>query len=155
MKPARPEPARFRSVAIGVRAAGALALAAVLASCSLFGGDGGSKDANRGQPDPAIAAAAPAELRSFYTQQVNWTACETDFQCAKIKVPLDYSKPDGERIEIAAIKLPTGSTKRAACWSTPADPAARGTTSSRTPRPPTSRTGSARTTTSSVSTRGE
>jgi pimeloyl-ACP methyl ester carboxylesterase len=126
MKSARPVPACFRSVAIGVRAAGALALATVLASCSLFGGDGGSKDANPGRPDPAIAAAAPAALRGFYSQQVNWTPCESDFQCAKIKVPLDYSKPDGESIEIAAIKLPTGSTKKGSLLVNPGGPGGSG-----------------------------
>jgi pimeloyl-ACP methyl ester carboxylesterase len=126
MKSARPVPARFRSVAIGVRAVGAMALAVVLASCSLFGGDGGSKDANPGQPDPAIAAAAPAELRSFYSQQVNWTPCEEDFECAKIKVPLDYSKPDGDSIEIAAIKLPTKSAKKGSLLVNPGGPGGSG-----------------------------
>jgi pimeloyl-ACP methyl ester carboxylesterase len=126
MKSARPVPARFRSLAVGVRAAGALALAAVLASCSLLGGEGGSKDANQGQPDPGIAAAAPAELRSFYSQQVNWTHCESDFQCAKIKVPLDYGKPDGESIEIAAIKLPTKGAKKGSLLVNPGGPGGSG-----------------------------
>ncbi|MDQ0754226.1 alpha/beta hydrolase [Arthrobacter sp. B3I4] len=109
MTPAPSRPADNRPPGIGVRRAGALALGLVLAlvltSCTLFGaGDGGAKGAP-GKADPSIADAAPAELRSFYSQQLNWTRCEGDFQCAKVKVPLDYSKPDGGTIEIAALKL--------------------------------------------------
>lgn len=126
MKSARPAPAGSRSLAIGMRAVGALALAAALASCSLLGGASGSKQANPAQPDPAIAAAAPPELRSFYSQQVNWSACEGDFECAKVTVPLDYSKPDGERIEIAAIKLSTPSAKKGSLLVNPGGPGGSG-----------------------------
>ena len=109
-------PAKNRPVAVGVRGAGALALglvmALVLSSCSLFGpGDGSAKGA-QGTADPSIAAAAPDELRSFYSQQLTWSRCEGDFQCAKVKVPLDYSKPDGDSIEIAALKLATKSSNK-------------------------------------------
>ncbi|WP_427133872.1 alpha/beta hydrolase [Pseudarthrobacter sp. S9] len=131
MKPARPQPARFRSVAIGVRAVGtvalALAIALTLASCSLFGGgNGGSKADKSGQADPSIAAAAPAELRSFYSQTINWTPCEKDFQCAKIKVPQDYSKPDGGSIEIAALKLPAKGNKKGSLLVNPGGPGGSG-----------------------------
>lgn len=127
MKPARPQPARFRSWAIGVRALGAMALAMMLASCSLFGsGDGGTTSGNSGQADPSIASAAPAELRSFYSQQVNWTPCEKSLQCAKIKVPLDYSKPDGATIEIAALKVATKGNKKGSLLVNPGGPGASG-----------------------------
>lgn len=127
MKSARRLPARFRSWAVGVRAAGAMALVLAVASCSLFGGgDGGPKNASPGQNDPAIAAAAPAELRSFYSQQVDWTPCESNFSCAKIKVPLDYAKPDGDRIEIAAIKLSTKGSKKGSLLVNPGGPGASG-----------------------------
>ncbi len=78
-------------------------------------------------PNPEIASAAPAELRSYYTQQVDWTACEADFECAKIKVPLDYSKPDGDSIEIAALKLSTkGSSKKGSLLVNPGGPGGSG-----------------------------
>jgi pimeloyl-ACP methyl ester carboxylesterase len=125
MKSARNQPARFRSVAIGVRAVGAMAVALALASCSLFGADGGPKT-GADQADPAIAAAAPAELRSFYSQQVNWSACEDNFQCAKIKVPVDYGKPDGDTIEIAALKVPTTGDKKGSLLVNPGGPGGSG-----------------------------
>lgn len=125
MKSARAVPARSRSFAIGMRAAGAMALAMVLSSCTMFGaGDGGAKSA--GTPNPEIASSAPAELRSYYTQQADWTACESDLQCAKIKVPLDYGKPDGDTIEIAAIKLSTKGNSKGSLLINPGGPGGSG-----------------------------
>jgi pimeloyl-ACP methyl ester carboxylesterase len=113
-----------------MRAVGAVALAITLASCTLFGGgDGGSSAAKGapGQADPSIVDAAPAELRSFYSQQIDWKPCEGgDFQCAKVKVPLDYGKPDGDRIEIAAIKLATNGNKKGSLLVNPGGPGASG-----------------------------
>ncbi|MEU0571316.1 alpha/beta hydrolase [Nonomuraea sp. NPDC005983] len=45
-------------------------------------------------------------LTSFYNQRPAWSDCGGGFQCAKLKVPLDYAKPAGERIELALIRLP-------------------------------------------------
>jgi pimeloyl-ACP methyl ester carboxylesterase len=40
-----------------------------------------------------------------YNQKVDWQLCEDSvFQCTKIKVPLDWDKPDGETIELAMIR---------------------------------------------------
>ncbi|MEO5994982.1 MAG: alpha/beta hydrolase [Arthrobacter sp.] len=124
-------PARSRPPAAWARGVGALALglvmALILSSCSLFGtGDGGAKDAQQ-TADPSIAAAAPEGLRSFYSQQLNWTRCEGDFQCTKVKVPLDYSKPDGDTIEIAALKLATsGNNKKGSLLVNPGGPGGSG-----------------------------
>ena len=124
MKSARAVSARSRSVAIGLRAAGAMALALVLSSCTLFGGDSGAKSPST--PNPEIADAAPAELRSYYAQQVDWVPCESDFKCAKIKVPLDYSKPDGDSIEIAALKLSTKGNSKGSLLVNPGGPGGSG-----------------------------
>lgn len=43
--------------------------------------------------------------QDVYTQEVNWTSCEgRKFECAQIKVPLDWSKPAGELIELSAVR---------------------------------------------------
>ncbi|MFC0554185.1 alpha/beta hydrolase [Planotetraspora thailandica] len=53
------------------------------------------------------AASAPDQaLQPFYSQKPAWAGCGDGFQCAKVKVPLDYAKPSGEQIEISAIRLP-------------------------------------------------
>ena len=125
MKSARAVPARSRSIAIGMRAAGAMALAVVLSSCTLFG-TGGSGAKTSSTPNPEIASSAPAELRSYYTQKATWAACETDFQCTTIKVPLDYSNPDGDSIEIAALKLPSKGNSKGSLLINPGGPGGSG-----------------------------
>jgi pimeloyl-ACP methyl ester carboxylesterase len=45
-------------------------------------------------------------IKRFYDQQVSWTACEDDTECADIWVPLDYSDPDGTAITLKAKRDP-------------------------------------------------
>ena len=86
-------------------------------------------------PAPAATkAAVPQGLESFYGQKVEWYDCaatggmeksadKTGFQCAKVTVPLDYSHPDGQTIEIAMKKhLATGSTRQGALFANPGGP---------------------------------
>lgn len=48
----------------------------------------------------------PAELRAFYGQHPDWTACGhgTD-QCASVRVPVDYAKPGGATVDISVHKV--------------------------------------------------
>ena len=128
MKSARRLPAPARSVVIGVRAAAAMALAALLASCGLLApsDDGSKQKGSTGQADPSITEAAPAELRQYYGQQVAWKPCEQQFQCASVKVPLDYGNPSGDSIEIAALKLPAKGTKKGSLLVNPGGPGGSG-----------------------------
>ena len=91
-------------------------------------------------PAPAASskAAVPQGLESFYGQKVAWYDCvatagveksadKTGFQCAKVKVPLDYSKPDGQTIEIAMKKhLATGSVRQGTLFMNPGGPGGSG-----------------------------
>ena len=89
-------------------------------------------------PAPAASsnskAAVPQGLESFYGQKVEWYDCvatagveksadKTGFQCAKVTVPLDYSQPDGQTIEIAMKKhLAAGSTRQGTLFMNPGGP---------------------------------
>ncbi|MFG3010281.1 alpha/beta fold hydrolase [Streptomyces cinerochromogenes] len=59
---------------------------------------------------PAQASAAEPPAR-FETQKPAWHRCDASepasFQCATIKVPLDYSRPDGKTIKLAISRLKT------------------------------------------------
>lgn len=123
---ARPLPARSRSLVIGLRAVGALILALTLASCSLFGG--GNPDAAPAtvKADPAIVASAPAGLDSFYAQEVVWEPCENGFQCAKVTVPMDYAEPDGDQIQIVALRAPSTGKKTGSLLVNPGGPGGSG-----------------------------
>jgi len=83
---------------------------------------------------PAAKAAVSKGLESFYGQKVEWYDCgatggmeksadRTGFQCAKVRVPLDYSQPGGQTIEIAMKKHPaTGSARRGTLFANPGGP---------------------------------
>ncbi|GAB3062696.1 alpha/beta hydrolase [Intrasporangium mesophilum] len=75
-------------------------------------GAGGSPSASPTQAPPTDYAAA---LRDYYTQKVDWKPCSGDSkqQCATIQVPVDYSKPQGDRFHLALRKVPaTDPSKR-------------------------------------------
>ena len=86
----------------------------------------------------AVKAAVPKGLESFYGQRVEWYDCgatggmeksaeATAFKCAKVKVPLDYSQPDGQTIEIAMKKhVATGSIHRGSLFINPGGPGGSG-----------------------------
>ena len=106
---ARPLPAR--PLTLAVRAAGAMVLAMVLASCSLLNGGDKKPEAATAKADPSIVASAPSGLEKFYSQEVVWQPCEGEFQCAKVTVPLDYANPAGDTIQIAALRAPSTGKK--------------------------------------------
>ena len=132
-----------RRVAPGRRRVSAGVLAAVAGVC-LGAGAGVVPAAAVPAAGPAPAAssnskaAVPQGLESFYGQKVEWYDCvatagveksadKTGFQCAKVKVPLDYSKPDGQTIEIAMKKhLATGSTRQGTLFMNPGGPGGSG-----------------------------
>ncbi|WCA42971.1 alpha/beta hydrolase [Actinomyces oris] len=130
----RPGGLRRRRVSAGV-------LAAVAGVC-LGVGAGAVPAAALPAVGPAAAAsskaAVPKGLESFYGQKVAWYDCvatagveksaeKTGFQCAKVTVPLDYSQPDGQTIEIAMKKhLATGSVRQGTLFMNPGGPGGSG-----------------------------
>ncbi|KAK0210444.1 TAP-like protein-domain-containing protein [Desarmillaria ectypa] len=42
------------------------------------------------------------------SDKLEWVNCYTDLQCARLKVPLNYSEPEGETIAIAIVQFPSG-----------------------------------------------
>lgn len=91
-------PAR-RSPLRALAGAAAVVVSLVLSGCTA-GPDTGAVTA------PAeVIGEVPQDLQEFYSQEVTWEECEDDFACTTVKVPLDYSDPGRESIDIAAIRL--------------------------------------------------
>ncbi|MFB7629569.1 alpha/beta hydrolase [Streptomyces sp. NPDC056149] len=71
---------------------------------------------------PAISSAASDApvakdpLRQYTQQKLRWQRCNTanpaTFQCATVKVPLDYSDLDGKKLDLAISRLKASSTKQ-------------------------------------------
>ncbi|MFF7641205.1 alpha/beta fold hydrolase [Streptomyces canus] len=95
------------------RWAAATAAAALLAAgCSggPSGGGAGDEQSGGARPSTTGAKVLPAALTS---QQLDWERCKAtadssapgrDWQCAALKVPLDWSRPGGETIDLALIR---------------------------------------------------
>ena len=64
----------------------------------------------------AVASAAPATSTARAVPagpKLTWRACESGFQCATARVPLDYRRPGGSKISLALIRhLATASPAR-------------------------------------------
>ena len=58
-----------------------------------------------------LVAALPAQA-DRRDHGVRWEACPTDvspnFECATVRVPLDYDRPRGRTISLALARLPAG-----------------------------------------------
>jgi pimeloyl-ACP methyl ester carboxylesterase len=72
-----------------------------------------AQNADDGAPAPGIGSnppsapvgPIPAGLEKFYQQKPDWERCGSNQQCATVLVPLDYTKPTGETIELRARKV--------------------------------------------------
>ncbi|KPC86154.1 hydrolase, partial [Streptomyces sp. NRRL WC-3753] len=61
-------------------------------------------------PGPATATtAAERGLDRYVQQKPRWKRCEADapaeFQCATLKVPLDYRAPEGRQLDLAISRI--------------------------------------------------
>ena len=61
---------------------------------------------------PILLAVALAVAPAAQADDLDWEPCGDRFQCADLKVPLDYSRPWWRKIEIPVIKLPATDPKR-------------------------------------------
>ncbi|MEU1373759.1 alpha/beta hydrolase [Streptomyces triculaminicus] len=61
------------------------------------------------------ASTAEDPLRQYTQQRLTWRRCDANgpaaFQCATVKVPLDYGDPGGKKLDIAISRLKAGSAK--------------------------------------------
>ncbi|WP_330466678.1 alpha/beta hydrolase [Streptomyces longwoodensis] len=97
---------------------GLLALAALLVpACSAQGAStaaGSSSTAAAEAVLTPLPKATPSALAPYYGQRLSWRDCGVPgFQCATMKAPLDYAKPEGGDVRLAvARKKATGPGKR-------------------------------------------
>lgn len=74
----------------------------------------------------------PAELKSFYGQEVKWHSCaglsskDTAYECADISVPLDYDNPGDRSIKIATIRHRATGEMKGSLLTNPGGPGASG-----------------------------
>jgi pimeloyl-ACP methyl ester carboxylesterase len=114
----------------------ALVLTAAVAVGVALGGDG-ADDAPRVLPTPSPTTPPPASvteaprpaLEEFYSQRIDWQPCEgdDDQDCGTLTVPIDYSEPRGETIDLALLRVPASGARVGSMVVNPGGPGAPGT----------------------------
>jgi pimeloyl-ACP methyl ester carboxylesterase len=93
-----------------------------------------------GAASPDLAGSAAPELQRFYDQKLAWGPCaeyatsDTDraayadraFDCARLEVPLDYTKPDGDVAKIGVLRQKAGGDRIGSLLVNPGGPGASG-----------------------------
>ncbi len=55
-------------------------------------------------PSTSTLSSSPSGLQTFYDQKLDWEQCRGDFECARLRVPLDYARPHGRTILVAVLR---------------------------------------------------
>lgn len=109
----------------------ALAATLALSGCTLVttlagargGTDGyGGDDDGTGLYDDSLDAA----LVPYYEQDLSWSSCHSDFECATASAPMDWSDPSKGDIELAMMKLPATGKAIGTLFINPGGPGASG-----------------------------
>lgn len=93
-----------------------LVVVLLLSACSLPGTQNQSPTPNNSNDS----------LEFFYEQEVSWRTCRGVFECAKVRVPLDYNKLDGDVIELSVMRKLTTGTRLGAIFTNPGGPGGSG-----------------------------
>jgi pimeloyl-ACP methyl ester carboxylesterase len=74
------------------------------------------------------AGPAPAGLETYYQQELQWSGCGGDFECATMRVPSDYGDPaGGDDLAVEVVRLPaSGEDRLGALVVNPGGPGASG-----------------------------
>lgn len=88
-----------------MRIAAMLAAAALLVGCT-----------PQSEPQPEESSPAmpdPAGLEAYYQQDLQWSGCGGDFECATLRVPSDYRDPAGSgELAVEVVRLPAAGDDR-------------------------------------------
>jgi len=100
----------------------------------------GSTPGTGSESDTATPGPVPAGLERYYTQQMQWGACEPyattaddqqayrtpGISCARLTLPMDYAKPDGPTITVGVLRKPATGQSEGSVLFNPGGPGASG-----------------------------
>jgi pimeloyl-ACP methyl ester carboxylesterase len=85
---------------------------AITALCLLAACTSGHDSARQSEPSSTSSATrgasstADPDLAVYYDQKVRWQGCQDGFECAKVRVPVDYAAPSGASVALSVVRLP-------------------------------------------------
>jgi len=81
--------------------------ASLLAGCATSGGNEAAKEPTTTETGSATSEeSTTTKAPEPGARTIDWSDCGGGFECGTIDVPLDYTKPDGETIEVAVTRHP-------------------------------------------------
>lgn len=104
-----------------MRVIGGALLAAALAACSA---PAASPPTPSDVPTSTPSPPAP-DLAPYYDQQLAWSDCD-GFECASLRVPVDYADPGGATLDLAVLRSPAGGDARGSLVVNPGGPGSSG-----------------------------
>ena len=116
----RPMSTRHRRAAI---VATVTVVALIGAACGDDGGDA-STPASTSIATSTTESPAASTTSTAPETGIDWTPCDPGFECAKVAVPLDWSDPTGEQIELSVIRYPAAKPDQriGSMWFNPGGP---------------------------------
>jgi pimeloyl-ACP methyl ester carboxylesterase len=100
-------PASRPTAARIIRAALVLVCVLALTACTgLFprSSSGPSRSGNSGTAIASLRPKPSAAVTAYYAQKAHWAPCDTTFECATVKVPIDWQKVTNASISLALVK---------------------------------------------------
>jgi len=88
--------------------------------------DASSSTSASASPSATASGQAGDGLRRFYRQRLQWSDCGSGFQCSKLLVPVDYTRPHGATMRIAVIRKRASGEARGSLIVNPGGPGASG-----------------------------
>jgi pimeloyl-ACP methyl ester carboxylesterase len=94
---------------------------AVAVACAVLGGSAAACSGTPASPSGAgsgssgtasAGAGGPDTVAGYYAQKLHWTPCDNGFQCARLLVPFDYSRPAWKRFSLPVIRLPAADPRQ-------------------------------------------
>lgn len=77
-------------------------------------------------PAPSAETGVPAGFESIYQQQVFWSPCNDGFTCTTVSAPVDWSDPEGDRIQLAVVRQESTNTSKGSLLTNPGGPGGSG-----------------------------
>ncbi len=127
MQPSRSDPATSTLDAMLPRrpVAALLVAATLLAACATEADDGLPATSTTTTTEASGPSTTAGESDGFTPEPIEWDECGA-VECATLDVPLDYTAPDGELIEIYVVRTPATGDRKGALFTNPGGPGAGG-----------------------------
>lgn len=69
----------------------------------------------------------PRGFKKYYRQEITWSSCDGDFECALITAPMDWKDPDSDSISLALTRLSASGDAQGSLLVNPGGPGQSGT----------------------------